>query len=104
LLGWFARGDRALRRFAPSEEPILWPEHFDLGIAADEINYGMSPGDVGHPLPYAYVGPWTPRRGLTGLSRHAAGSSCAAANETWNRSHQMLTLDRPVRSASAGIG
>lgn len=63
LLGWFARGDRALRAFAPAEEPILWPEHFDLGVAVDEINYGVSPGDVGHPLPYAYVGPWTPRTG-----------------------------------------
>ena len=63
LLGWFARGDRALRRFAPSEEPILWPEHFDLGIATGEINYGVSPGDGGHSLPYAYIGPWTPRHG-----------------------------------------
>ena len=63
LLDWFARGDRAMRRFAPSEEPILWPEHFDLGIALDEVNYGVSPGDSGHPLPYAYVGPWTPREG-----------------------------------------
>ena len=52
-----------MRRFAPSEEPILWPEHFDLGIALDEVNYGVSPGDSGHPLPYAYVGPWTPREG-----------------------------------------
>jgi hypothetical protein len=52
-----------MRRFAPSEEPILWPEHFDLGIALDEVNYGVSPGDNGHPLPYAYVGPWTPREG-----------------------------------------
>jgi hypothetical protein len=63
LLGWFARGDRALRRFAPSEEPILWPDHFDLGIAVGEVNYGVSPGDGAHPLPYAYVGPWTPRYG-----------------------------------------
>ena len=63
LLDWFARGDQAMRRFAPSEEPILWPEHFDLGIALDEVNYGVSPGDSGHPLPYAYVGPWTPREG-----------------------------------------
>ena len=63
LLDWFARGDQAMRRFAPSEEPILWPEHFDLGIALDEVNYGVSPGDNGHPLPYAYVGPWTPREG-----------------------------------------
>jgi hypothetical protein len=63
LLDWFARGDRAMRQFAPSEEPILWPEHFDLGIARDEVNYGISPGDAGHPTPYAYVGPWTPRQG-----------------------------------------
>jgi hypothetical protein len=63
LLDWFARGDAAMRRFAPSEEPILWPEHFDLGIAVDEVNYGVSPGDAGHPLPYAYVGPWTAREG-----------------------------------------
>jgi hypothetical protein len=63
LLGWFARGDGAMRRFAPSEEPILWPEHFDLGISLDEVNYGVSPGDGSHSLPYAYVGPWTPREG-----------------------------------------
>ena len=63
LLDWFARGDRAMRRFAPGQEPILWPEHFDLGIALDEVNYGASPGDAGHPLPYAYVGPWTPHQG-----------------------------------------
>ena len=63
LLGWFARGDQALRKLAPAEEPILWPEHFDLGIAVDEVNYGVSPGDSGHPQPYAYVGPWTRREG-----------------------------------------
>jgi hypothetical protein len=63
LLDWFARGDRALRAFAPSEVPVLWPEHFDLGIAVGEVNYGVSPGDAGHPLPYAYVGPWTARSG-----------------------------------------
>jgi hypothetical protein len=42
---------------------LLGPEHFDLGIAVDEVNYGVSPGDAGHPLPYAYVGPWAPREG-----------------------------------------
>ena len=52
-----------MRQFAPPEEPILWPEHFDLGIALDEVNYGVSPGDSGHPLLYAYVGPWTARQG-----------------------------------------
>lgn len=63
VLGWFTLGDRALRSFAPTEEPVLWPEHFDLGIAVDEVNYGISPGDAGHPAPYAYVGPWTTQHG-----------------------------------------
>jgi hypothetical protein len=63
LLDWFARGDDALQRFAPQQAAILWPEHFDLGVTVDEVNYGVSPGDGGHSLPYAYVGPWTPRAG-----------------------------------------
>ncbi len=63
ILDWFATGDKALRAFAPDEEPVLWPEHFDLGIAVDEVNYGASPGDAGHEAAYAYVGPWTPRQG-----------------------------------------
>jgi hypothetical protein len=63
LLDWFARGERALRQFAPDSTPVLWPEHFDLGITLDEVNYGVSPGDRDHPVPYAYVGPWTPREG-----------------------------------------
>ncbi|TWP50713.1 hypothetical protein FKR81_19075 [Lentzea tibetensis] len=58
----FARGDRALREFADAE-PILWPEHFDLGITVDEVNYGISPGDAHIAEPYAYVGPWQPRTG-----------------------------------------
>jgi hypothetical protein len=62
LLDWFARGDAAMRRFAPDQTPVLWPEHFDLGIALDEVNYGASPGDAAHAAPYAYVGPWTPPR------------------------------------------
>jgi hypothetical protein len=63
LEAWFARGDAALRAFAPASAPVLWPEHFDLGISLDEVNYGVSPGDSGHLRPYAYVGPWTPREG-----------------------------------------
>ena len=62
LAEWFARGDAGLRAFA-DEEPVIWPEHFDLAIAAGEVNYGVSPGDGGHAGPYAYVGPWTPREG-----------------------------------------
>ena len=66
LAGWFARGDAGLRAFAPGEEPVIWPEHFDLAVAVGEVNYGISLGDAGHQGhqgPYAYVGPWTPREG-----------------------------------------
>ncbi len=63
LLAWFGTGEEALRAFAPGEEPVLWPEHFDLAITLDEVNYGVSAGDGGHEAPYAYVGPWTQRTG-----------------------------------------
>lgn len=59
----FADGEAALRRLAPGETPVLWPEHFDLGITVAEVNYGVSPGDAYLPEPYAYVGPWATRRG-----------------------------------------
>jgi hypothetical protein len=54
----FERGHRALVAFVPESEPVLWPEHFDLGISVDEVNYGISPGDGHLGVPYAYVGPW----------------------------------------------
>ncbi|MGZ4643415.1 MAG: hypothetical protein ACXVX8_14935 [Blastococcus sp.] len=61
LAGWFALGDTALRRFADRldrpADPVLWPEHFDLGITVDAVNYGCSPGDDAIPEPYVYVGP-----------------------------------------------
>jgi hypothetical protein len=63
ITGAFAAGDEALRRFAPGEPPILWPEHFDVGITLGEVNYGLAPGDAHVPEPYAYVGPHTPRTG-----------------------------------------
>jgi hypothetical protein len=59
----FVRGDVAMRELSPGSDPVLWPEHFDVGIAADDVNYGVSPGDVHFPHPYAYVGPWQPRVG-----------------------------------------
>ncbi len=55
----FALGEAALRSFAPDQRPVLWPEHFDIGITVGEVNYGVSPGDAHSPVPYAYVGPWT---------------------------------------------
>ena len=53
-----------------NEEPSrlqIWPEHFDaatdLGPSGQRANYGASPGDELHPLPYFYVGPWEHRSG-----------------------------------------
>ncbi|MGW3960065.1 GNAT family N-acetyltransferase [Amycolatopsis sp. NPDC005003] len=63
LLTAFAEGERALREFAPGSEPILWPEHFDVAISLDEVNYGVSPGDGFLAEPYAYVGPFERREG-----------------------------------------
>jgi hypothetical protein len=61
LAAWFALGDAALRRFAEAlgrpQEPVLWPEHLDVGITVDEVNYGCSPGDTAIGDPYLYVGP-----------------------------------------------
>lgn len=56
-------GGFALKTVLPEQHPVLWPEHFDVGVAEDEVNYGVSPGDDFHPLPYAYVGPWKSRIG-----------------------------------------
>jgi hypothetical protein len=63
LADWFTLGDAVLARFCadvPEDAPTeatLWPEHFDLGIVAAEVNYGFSPGDEYEPMPYVYVGP-----------------------------------------------
>jgi hypothetical protein len=61
LAEWFALGDGALRRFADEaglpQEPVLWPEHFDLGITVGEVNYGFSAGDEQISEPYVYVMP-----------------------------------------------
>ena len=50
-------GDKALREFHRGAEPTLWPEHFDVAITLDEVNYGVSPGDRYLGRPYGYVGP-----------------------------------------------
>ncbi len=59
----WAVGDTAMRRLAPNEQPILWPEHFDVGILVEGTGYGVSPGDKFVPEPYAYVSPRSPRTG-----------------------------------------
>lgn len=58
LIHCFALGDEALHRLDPEADRILWPEHFDVASALNEINYGISPGDSYLAEPYAYVGPW----------------------------------------------
>lgn len=63
LVDALAVGDTALRGFAPSEVPVLWPEHLDVAISCDEVNFGLSPGDATLSEPYAYVGPWVRRSG-----------------------------------------
>lgn len=65
---WITFGDGLLQQWTRSHadstptEIQLWPEHFDLALdlgAEDRrANYGVSPGDGDHPLPYLYVGPW----------------------------------------------
>ena len=67
---WIAFGQQVLevwRAAHPEDTPSeiqLWPEHFDLaldlGPESGRANYGASPGDGGHELPYLYVGPWNP--------------------------------------------
>jgi len=51
-------GGAALKAVLPEGHPVLWPEHLDVAVTDNEVNYGVSAGDDGHPLPYAYVGPW----------------------------------------------
>jgi len=63
FLDWFRLGNDVLRLFAPEETPVLWPEHFDVGIIVGAANYGVSLGDDEIAEPYAYVAPYTPQTG-----------------------------------------
>jgi hypothetical protein len=57
VLGGLATGAAALAQLPGAGTPVLWPEHFDVASTLAGITYGVSPGDAGHPLPYAYVSP-----------------------------------------------
>jgi hypothetical protein len=63
IMGALALGRDALIAFAPAETPVLWPEHFDVAIRADDTNFGVSPGDGFSDEPYAYVGVSAPPAG-----------------------------------------
>jgi hypothetical protein len=52
-------GAEALAAFAPAEEAVLWPEHFDVAVAVEEVTYGVSPGDQFIDRPYVYVSPFS---------------------------------------------
>ena len=63
ILGALALGHDALAAFAAGETPVLWPEHFDVAVRVDEVNFGVSPGDGFIEEPYAYVGVASPPAG-----------------------------------------
>jgi hypothetical protein len=58
-----ALGHDALTAFAADQSPVLWPEHFDVAIRVDDMNFGVSPGDGFIEEPYAYVGVASPPAG-----------------------------------------
>jgi hypothetical protein len=58
LAAWWERGRQGLVAFAPGQQPVLWPEHFDLAVEVAEVTYGVSAGDSTCEQPYAYVAPW----------------------------------------------
>src|SRR5690242_18286337 len=48
LAGWFRLGEEALATFATTDlageeptRPVVYPEHFDLGLTAGAVNYGF---------------------------------------------------------------
>jgi hypothetical protein len=63
IMGALALGHDALTAFAADQAPVLWPEHFDVSIRVDEVNFGVSPGDGFSAEPYAYVGVASPPAG-----------------------------------------
>ena len=69
ILSAWRRGDAALRELgdryaeAAAPVPVVWPEHLDVAVTLDEVNYGVSPGDAYSAVPYAYVGPHRPGSG-----------------------------------------
>ena len=48
---WFRPLTQRSRRLLRTPNPVLWPEHFDLGVTLDEVNYGVSLGDEFHAAP-----------------------------------------------------
>jgi hypothetical protein len=95
LADWYALGDLTLMRWAteiPQDAPteaLLYPEHFDLGSSAGEVNYGFSPGDAAIELPYLYVGPW---------------AGAPVADEFWNAGFGAYRTVEQVEDIEAALG
>ena len=59
----------------------LWPEHFDVALAAGDADagtratYGASPGDGTVPVPYLYAGPWDPNRRTAAFAAYPFGAA-----------------------------
>lgn len=93
LARWWHLTANAFTAFAAeqvgvSPEPAqLWPEHFDLGGQVGEVNYGGSPGDSGHQMPYLYVGPWSPPE----------------QDDFWNRPFGALVASADVPDVAAAL-
>ncbi|SOD71124.1 hypothetical protein SAMN05892883_0708 [Jatrophihabitans sp. GAS493] len=63
LAAAFAAGVTAIATLDGEAVPVLWPEHFDISVTIDEVNYGVSAADSYIDRPYAYVGPQKLRQG-----------------------------------------
>jgi hypothetical protein len=55
VVDWFSLSVAALRMLDPGQQPILWPEHFDVAILLDNRSCALLPGDDFRPRPYAYL-------------------------------------------------
>ncbi|HEY3691425.1 MAG TPA: hypothetical protein VGL46_14200 [Pseudonocardiaceae bacterium] len=79
-------------------DPVLWPEHFDIGISVDAVNYGVSAGESYLQEPYAYIGPHQPRSGTFWNAPFGAARPVAALTDTAG----ILRFFREGRDRAAG--
>jgi hypothetical protein len=110
LAGWYALGNSALMVWAAELSPedparaTLWPEHFDVAIRAEDINYGASPGDEGHPAPYLYVGPSPDRLAVAQAADGAFWNAPFGATRSWNATATVEDAVAFFRTGHAGLG
>ena len=86
----------------PDHAITLWPEHFDLATAIDEVNYGGSPADGEHTEPYLYIGPWSPPAVDGGFWNEPFGASVTDATHV--TSDAAIAFYREGRRRLAELG